>query len=543
MDTQQLKLLAGRIRSLLQRSNHPISHNQALDLAAALPGLRNWPEVMAFPERVAATELDGVSTGRLAFRLNKHFGLNLTPQNILKALSSAGLEQPIKVMAAMLKRFPNMLDMARGNPLFSDIERIAVASIADADSLSEALDAYDDYVGLVPDWHFVFASTSGAIPGLSMHRTFADGSVVRGLFASNAVVLLDPVTRRDMESGRKAVIPIDYSISLDTQAISYLTPYLQGNTSKLPNDFHEIFSFISDEHVFVDPIPYMLENLANILEKKSVEHIRKRLAGYETLRTIDSSHFMATNKVRSTVGKTEQQRNVDDLLARMIHDASNGELMESLRSRHACLYAVLLKMVTIQLRNPQRALPSKLDEFMEFLDATMQTMHAREAIVAAEYFAKGRKLKFFKRIHKSPASHLPRLLKALKNMAWDFLHIRHVEGASVIEGAVSQLAHSSPRYFFPSLLTCDKDFVKVIDLYPLKSYAYQKKSHQLIPFPAMDWVAKVACEPTREEDFRSRFYSDAAIERRDILREKAFQNIHEIVLRLEADFSKVALIG
>ena len=69
MDVQQLKLLAGRVRGLLEQSNHPLGHNQSLDLIAALPGLRSWPEVQAFPDRVASCTLDAASAGRLAFRL------------------------------------------------------------------------------------------------------------------------------------------------------------------------------------------------------------------------------------------------------------------------------------------------------------------------------------------------------------------------------------------------------------------------------------------------------------------------------------------
>ncbi|OLL33525.1 hypothetical protein BTH42_00580 [Burkholderia sp. SRS-W-2-2016] len=87
MDTQQLKLLAGLVRGLLQPSHPSFTHGQALDLIAALPGLRNWPEVMAFPDRVVATELDTASTGRLAFRLKKRFAIDMSPQELLKALS------------------------------------------------------------------------------------------------------------------------------------------------------------------------------------------------------------------------------------------------------------------------------------------------------------------------------------------------------------------------------------------------------------------------------------------------------------------------
>ena len=85
MDIQQLKLLAGRVRDLLQQSNHPVRHNQSLDLISALPGLRNWPEVLAFPDRVAVCQLDLTSASRLAFRLKK-LRLELAPEHLLEAL-------------------------------------------------------------------------------------------------------------------------------------------------------------------------------------------------------------------------------------------------------------------------------------------------------------------------------------------------------------------------------------------------------------------------------------------------------------------------
>ena len=96
MDIHQLKLVAGRVRDLLQQSNHPVGHNQSLDLVAALPGLRNWPEVQAFPDRVGACELDVGSAGRLAFRLKKKFELAHSPQAMLAAVSPSGGEKPTR---------------------------------------------------------------------------------------------------------------------------------------------------------------------------------------------------------------------------------------------------------------------------------------------------------------------------------------------------------------------------------------------------------------------------------------------------------------
>lgn len=65
----------------------PLVTARSLDLIAALSGLRNWPEVVAFPDRVAATLLDTTSTGRLAFRLKKRLAVNISQQELLEALS------------------------------------------------------------------------------------------------------------------------------------------------------------------------------------------------------------------------------------------------------------------------------------------------------------------------------------------------------------------------------------------------------------------------------------------------------------------------
>jgi hypothetical protein len=86
MDIQQLKLLSGRIRGLLEQSNHSVTHSQALDLSGALVGLRNWPEVQAFPSRVTAAELDLAATGRLSYRLRKRHDLELSAEELFSAL-------------------------------------------------------------------------------------------------------------------------------------------------------------------------------------------------------------------------------------------------------------------------------------------------------------------------------------------------------------------------------------------------------------------------------------------------------------------------
>lgn len=95
MDLQQLKLLAGSIRAFLQQANIQIGHNESLDVAAALPGLRNWPEVSAFPDRVSAFTLDIAAAHRLAARLEKRYSFHMAPPAILRKLEATGVT-PLK---------------------------------------------------------------------------------------------------------------------------------------------------------------------------------------------------------------------------------------------------------------------------------------------------------------------------------------------------------------------------------------------------------------------------------------------------------------
>lgn len=88
MDAQILKGLAEPLRAYLASHDLTIKHGHALDLLAALPGLRNWPEVLAFPARVAEARLDDRAIARLIGRLKVKHGVAVTPKALERALLS-----------------------------------------------------------------------------------------------------------------------------------------------------------------------------------------------------------------------------------------------------------------------------------------------------------------------------------------------------------------------------------------------------------------------------------------------------------------------
>jgi hypothetical protein len=213
-------------------------------------------------------------------------------------------------------------------------------------------------------------------------------------------------------------------------------------------------------------------------------------------------------------------------------------------------------MATIQLRRPQLELAAdKIAEFMDFMDGTLQTICAREAIVAAEYFA--RKQGDFRFFNKIQTKH-PKNRINLENMAWDLCHIRHIELAATFAETMSDDPLTSPRYFFPALLTCDIGFIEVMDLYPLKSLAYKNGSNRPMPFTALDWIAKItSCGVTEAEcisdpeakalerearkgEFIQKYLSRSAVKRREERRDPVLANFNQILAEVEEEFCRVA---
>lgn len=89
MKLQELKVFAKGIRNLLTQQGIDVTYSQGLDLSGALLGLRCWPEVVAFPERVDSTHLDLKAAQRLARRLFTQFGVEFAPKWLLQALEGS----------------------------------------------------------------------------------------------------------------------------------------------------------------------------------------------------------------------------------------------------------------------------------------------------------------------------------------------------------------------------------------------------------------------------------------------------------------------
>jgi len=143
MDMPQLKLLAARVRGLLDQHDVAVGHNQSLDLIAALPGLRNWPEVMAFPDRVASCELTSNTAGRLAHRLRRKHQVDFSAVDLVGAL------QPPQVVREAPEPMPQVWPTGPAPGVYVTTSQ---------DAINALLQQYED----ATDGELVYAEAAGS---------------------------------------------------------------------------------------------------------------------------------------------------------------------------------------------------------------------------------------------------------------------------------------------------------------------------------------------------------------------------------------------
>ncbi|NSL93042.1 hypothetical protein [Acetobacter syzygii] len=214
-------------------------------------------------------------------------------------------------------------------------------------------------------------------------------------------------------------------------------------------------------------------------------------------------------------------------------DLNNVPFTNEKSKMYMTLYACLLAMILIHLGSISKNIFEKLISFLEFCDDTLSVMMARELLLAKKYFEKGHVLGFFKYIQKNRQG----ILEKIRNMSWDLCHIRLMEKSITINPT------GESRYFFPALLTFDRDLIEVIDLYPLKSCVFKNDGSDLRLF----FDGSLLEELSGNEDDRNiiceRFYSNEAIQKRSANRAQAEKRLPRIIKEFEERVCKNAQVS
>lgn len=404
--------------------------------------------------------------------------------------------------------------------------RNAAVSVCTARTVEDSIKIFIEHQSLLQDCRFIFAATKGSTPGFSVNHNFSAKGVIRGLFKTDKVWVLDKVTLNEMREGYGiTTFPIDYSISLDTQALSYLEPYIHGKTLDV-KDFAEVFEFLARTDVNVDPMPYLLENLFKQNSQYAYDQIFFKYKSYEILRTLDLENLRVNKRISSTLSNEQLNIQTQRNLATIIHGFDN-KAKEAFKLRLDSYYCLLLKMAIIHFSRPKLTVKQKMQKFLDFMDQELATIWQRELIVAYEFFKQGNNLNFFGKIQ----TNTPDILKEILNMSWDFFHIRQLEEAAAI-------LLNGARYYFPSLLTFDHKFKKIIDLCPLKAYAYLGDLKQPLPFYDEDVLSAFNTFLNESDELGWRYFSSEAIASRNKRRSNLKDNLNDLIAQFELEITR-----
>lgn len=384
---------------------------------------------------------------------------------------------------------------------FIELEQNIVSTIVHAATPAKAFDAFRKFGSLIPDWSFIFASTAGSVPGFTVNKVFTHGAAIVSPFSSDKVLVLDKDTLREMDYNGEAKFQIDYSIALDTQAMSYLVPFLGSGSDRLPKDMAEVFAFLAQENVFMDPMPYVLENLEKINSEADRLKIIINIEAYEKLRNIDATYFNAHGVVQAKLSDIEMRKSAENYVNGIWTNPEYSFMAGSIQYRQKIMLVILLKTVTIQLTHAGWSHQKKLFNLLDFMNDRMLCIFQREVITASKYFANGQNFKFFSKIQKNQS--LSKILSELSAMSWDYWHIHH------IDTSMNQRPDPNARYFFTALLTFDKRYIDLLSSCSLRVFAAKCGSDVHQPY----YSGPLFGEGTTsfEAELHARYYSETAV--------------------------------
>lgn len=405
--------------------------------------------------------------------------------------------------------------------------------IGNADDLSASLKLYTSFYPLIPEYKFVFSSPKGPYPGFQTNKKFEHGASIRSLFNDENVFVMDPQTIEEMFSEKgHSTFKIDYSISLDSQALSYLRPYINGKVSGLDDDIEEIFKFISHKNTQVDSVLYELENLKNLDEKDNHHKIFNKLMGYEFIKDVDLVKSGSSGILTSKISQGELFLNTDRHFSSMLTKNRDSEFRRALTNRHDSVYAYVLMMSIIQIKSPARSLKNKLIDLLIFAHIKACFLATRELILASEFFKRGTDFRFFNKVHKKSKNLWP----ALRGMAWDLTHCRYLEQALTFNTGKDE------RYFFPGILSCDKGFIEAMELTPLKAVAFNTQGGPPLLFYHEHDVIKITGNIPAVNDFYQELCRKQKREERACARNAPDYDLQFLVAELEEELEAVAIV-
>lgn len=409
-----------------------------------------------------------------------------------------------------------------------------ILDICESTSLLDAANLFIENIDILKEYKFIISSKFGTQMGLAINKKFSTGAEIRSLFDSEYVWVLDEKTAREMIENGVSHFPIDYSISLDTMSLSYIEPYI--NKGSAPASFKEVFDFISNDNVNIDPLVYQAENLENLDSDYSRNKIYKKIKAYEFLRNFDSESYLNKGVISSTISEIELEIRAQNLISKMLYSNENGYLKSEMSTLFNSISSYLFKILLIQKEMRNKSLESKLLALIEFAHNDMAFFCVREMLIAKRYFEEGSNFPFFNPIQPNN----PTLMRDINGMTWDLFHVRYLELFLTIKD------DGNFRYFFPAILTFDKRYIDLLKMNSIKIAIINTKKNKIQPVYSLDFYQEYSSVSQLIKEKIDFYFSDIMRDKRLSMHKNSKNNeidYREIAIQLKKEFMKIFSIN
>ncbi len=398
-----------------------------------------------------------------------------------------------------------------------------VQEICTAKSDDEFYQTFKLYEMPLKGWRFIRASKKGNMPGLSVNKTFPNGAAIVGLFSEDNLYFIDSETDLDMQNRKP--FGIDYSVCLDTMAVSHLEAFIDRG-KKPDRDFEEFFELVSSPNIRCDAFPYLQENVFRIRNDEHRMAIFKKLKAFNQIKYLDYSSFIKDKKVVSTISDDDLIKETQESLSVLMMQQENSNILAELKNLYQRYYLVLLKIVDIHFTSKKSA-SKKILDFFDFMHSEMCVITYKDALLAKAYFEKPSSLKFFGKIFKRQNLEETDVFKTLQGMAWD---MKHIQEAVLNIGLTPDVG---ARYFIPSFFTFDRKFIDVLRLSAARACAIDPNGTVMPFFLSQKEIIELANETGDGDRFIQKFLSEEAVLYREKNRDKAHSNLRPKIDQLE----------
>lgn len=341
-----------------------------------------------------------------------------------------------------------------------------IVSHAPERSFSELI---DDKRALFKGFKLIYSTNhlNGDFAQSSLKSIEDDCPVLKKYFYGNGLLFFTDELYDKTKINRRIKIPIDYSLSLDSNAAERFRAWEDGKSlAESVGDFEALVRFIKEGEGNGFNFDYSFFLIENYFDSMKENNHRP----FNTVRALKRFDHLVYDKNSFDINNpqfTEDRTSAGHRAIDTLHSFHSSPEIKAFQNRRMLLYIVLLKAVILR-QNKSATLAEKLSELIVFCLEHLDKFPKTELYFAWKLLKSGNKLRFF-----DPVSQITnKTLKKVKGMSWDIFALRYQE-TMASKGDLGD-------FFIPFFASFDNKFVELAQACPIRAVLIDEQGKNVI---------------------------------------------------------------